>query len=212
MSACAEQGARMRYASSVFMPPDPVHEPRRKFTADEVYRMLDAGILEEGPGFELLEGDLVVMSPQGPPHSGLADVIRLRLEEALGVGRYYARMHCPVDAGPHSQPEPDIALLQRGRAEDYVSRHPTAEDTLLIVEVARSSLPRDRNKARIYAKAGFPEYWLFDIEARTVEVFKNPDAAGRYRARSIATAANTLTIPGSRATLDLGALFALLPP
>lgn len=200
----------MSYALSVpVASPDPIHEPRRKFTADEVYRMLDAGILEEGPGLELLEGDLVVMSPQGPPHAGFAELVRERLLQALGPG-HNARTHAPVDAGPYSQPEPDVALV-RGRAEDYLSRHPTAADTLLVVEVARSSLPRDRRKARIYAQAGFPEYWLFDVEARTVDVHRDPDGVGAYRNVRTATSGDRLAISGSIAELDLAALFALLP-
>jgi Uma2 family endonuclease len=200
----------MRYASSTLMgSTDPFHEPRRKFTADEVYRMLEAGILEEGPGLELLEGDLVIMSPQGAPHSGLADFIRIRLEEALGAG-HYARTHCPVDAGPYSQPEPDVALV-RGRAEDFLAHHPTAEQTLLVVEIARSSRPRDRKKAPIYARAGFPEYWLFDLEKERVEVYRVPEA-GHFRDQSMATKTDLLRIPASESVIDLAVIFALLRP
>jgi Uma2 family endonuclease len=206
----AEARPRMRYADSIPMAnTDPGREPRRPFTSSEVSRMLEVGILEEGSGVELLEGDLVVMSPQDARHSGLTDVIRARLEAAVGA-RHYARTHSPVDAGAYSQPEPDVALV-RGRAEDYVARHPTAEDTLLLVEVARSSLPRDRKKARVYAKAGFAEYWLFDIEARTAEVHREPDGVGGYRSRVTLTEAHRLAIPESERKLDLGGLFALLP-
>ncbi|MBK8996948.1 MAG: Uma2 family endonuclease [Myxococcales bacterium] len=200
----------MSYAFTVpVASPDPFHEPRRKFTADEVYRMLDAGILEEGPGLELLEGDLVVMSPQGAPHAGFAELLRERLLQALGPG-HNARTHAPVDAGPHSQPEPDVAVV-RGRPEDYLTRHPTAADTLLVVEVARSSLPRDRRKARIYAQARFAEYWLFDVEQRSVLVHRDPDGVSSYGQVLALGAADRLPVPGTQAELDLGALFALLP-
>lgn len=198
----------MRYASFTFMgSADPIREPRRKFTADEVHRMLDAGVLEEGPGLELLEGDLVVMSPQGPPHSALADELRMRLMQALGDG-HHARTHCPVDAGPYSQPEPDVALV-RGLPKDFASHHPTPEQTLLVVEIARSSLPRDRNKAPIYARAGFAEYWLFDLENERVEVHHAP-RAGQYTQLDLATSQDRLPIPGTESTLDLSTIFALL--
>lgn len=200
----------MSYAFTIpVASPDPFHEPRRKFTADEVYRMLDAGILEEGPGLELLEGDLVVMSPQGPPHTSFADIVCARIEAVMGRS-HFGRMHSPVDAGPFSQPEPDVAVV-RGRPEDYLTRHPTAADTLLVVEVARSSLPRDRRKARIYAQAGFPEYWLFDVEQRSVLVHRDPDGVSAYGQVLTLGAADRLAVPGTPSELDLGALFALLP-
>lgn len=170
--------------------------------------MLALGILEDEPGVELLDGDLVVMSPQGSAHSGLTEIIRARLEEATAPA-LHARTHAPVDAGPHSQPEPDVALV-RGPREAYLSRHPAAADTLLVVEVARSSLPRDRQKAIVYATARFPEYWLFDLEARCVEVHSDPDGAGSYRVHRIATTNDSLAIPGSDAVIALGALFTLL--
>jgi Uma2 family endonuclease len=198
----------MRYASSVPMPASEVHEPRRKFTRDEVDRMLALGILADEPGVELLEGDLVVMSPQGSAHSGLTEIIRARLEAATAP-RLHARTHAPVDAGPHSQPEPDIALVL-GARETYLSRHPAAADTLLVVEVARSSLPRDRKKAFIYAGASFREYWLFDLESRTVEVHSDPDDQGRYRMHRIASERDSLAIPDSDSVLELAPLFALL--
>jgi Uma2 family endonuclease len=184
-----------------------LHHPRRKFTRDEVERMLALGILEDAPGVELLDGDLVVMSPQGCVHSGLAEVIRALLEAAT-TPACHTRTHAPVDAGAHSQPEPDVALV-RGPRESYVSRQPTSADTPLVVEVARSSLPRDREKASIYARASFPEYWLFDLDSRTVEVHSRPEG-GRYRDRRRATAEDSLSIPESDEVLALGPLFALL--
>lgn len=170
--------------------------------------MLDAGVLEEGPGLELLEGDLVVMSPQGASHAGFVELVRNRLLELAGPG-YTTRAHAPVDAGPHSEPEPDVVLL-RGRVEDFLGRHPNAEDTVLVVEVARSSLPRDRDKARIYAAAGFAEHWLFDLDSRSVELHRNP-VGGTYQHRQIATQRERLQVPTCEAELDLASLFLLLP-
>jgi Uma2 family endonuclease len=198
----------MRYASRSPMSIRAPEPNRHKFTRDDVERMLAAGILEARAGVELLEGDLVVMSPQNPEHSGLADVLRARVEAALGSG-FYARTHAPVDAGLYSQPEPDVALL-RGRPEDFVTRQPAAEDTLLVIEIARSSLPRDRRKARIYATGGFAEYWLFDLERQEVHVHRHPESSGEYSQVDTLHADGVLTVPGATVGLPLAPLFDLL--
>lgn len=153
----------------------PLDIPRHRFTADEVLRMVDVGILTKDDRLELLDGELIVVSPQGSFHSALTARIHRLLEGVFGAG-FHARDHSPLHLGPHDLPEPDVAIV-RGEADDYLHRHPGGADVVLVVEVAVSSLRADRAKATLYARAGVPEYWLVDVEGREVVVHRHPDAA-----------------------------------
>jgi Uma2 family endonuclease len=79
----------------------------------------------------------------------------------------------PLDCGTHEQPEPDLAAVV-GSARDYVERHPRGDETLLVVEISRTTLVRDHEKAGIYASARVPEYWLVDLPNRRVELHRDP--------------------------------------
>jgi Uma2 family endonuclease len=73
-----------------------------------------------------------------------------------------------------SEPEPDIAIVPNG---SYSKRHP--DQAHWIIEVAASSLKKDRDvKAPLYAASGFPEYWIVNVAARSVEVFRSPNDGG----------------------------------
>ena len=139
---------------------------RRRFTVDEVNRMVEEGILGEDEPVELLEGELVIVSPQDPRHAACLVTLTERLAEAYR-GVAHVRPQVPLDARPHSLPEPDLAVV-KGRPGDYSDRHPSGGDALLVIEIARTSRPIDRRKAGIYAGAGVPVYWLVDLAARQV--------------------------------------------
>src|SRR6266545_6472926 len=99
---------------------------RRRFTAEEVLHMVEAGILDPDERIELLEGELVVVTPQGPGHSSRLMALDQLLAEAYrGIGS--VRVQLPLDASPHALPEPDIAVV-RGSAVDYADRHPGGPD------------------------------------------------------------------------------------
>lgn len=174
-------------------------QTRRRFTADEVLRMLHSGVLSEDEPLELLEGELLVVSPLGPEHSSLTEVIREALEEAWGAG-VHTRCHSPVSADPHSLPEPDVAVV-RGAARDYLGRYPEGKDLLMVVEVSRTSQPTDRAKAAIYARAGVPVYWLVDLAARRVEVRSEPLSEGRYGRLETYAEEGNLPLPGTETAL-----------
>ena len=76
-----------------------------------------------------------------------------------------------------SEPEPDIAVI-RGSIRDFVEHHPSAQETGLVVEVADSSVARDRFKCRIYGRARFPEYWIFNLGEQRLEVYRDPTGPG----------------------------------
>ena len=172
------------------LPPD---LPRRLFTVDEVMQMVEQGILDEGEHVELLEGELVVVTPQGPPHGATVAELHERLAEAYR-GTAHVRAQLPFIAGPRSLPEPDLAVVS-GRPLDYRTRHPAASDAHLVVEVAYTSQRLDRRKARVYAQAGAAVYWIVDLERRQVEVFTAPTPDGYHR-HEVLGADREIDLPG----------------
>lgn len=173
----------------------------RRFTADEVLRMVQDGVLAEDEPLELLEGELVVVSPQGPEHSSVTEVVRRALEEASGP-TIHTRCHSPIAADSHNLPEPDVAVV-RGAARDYLGRFPTAGDVLLLVEISRTTQATDRAKAEIYARSGVPVYWLIDLAARRVEVRSEPLPDGRYARLETHQEEDRVQVPGAPASLTV---------
>jgi Uma2 family endonuclease len=176
----------------------------RRFTAGDVFRMLETGILDGDEPLELLEGELVVLPPQSPEHATIVERIARTLEEALGSGGH-ARRHSSLDAGSENLPEPDVALVE-GTTEDYLHRHPAGSDRLLVVEVASSSRAVDRRKAAIYARAGVPVYWLVDLVKRRLEVRSGPRPAGEYAQTRVLEPGDQAAIPDTDRTLSVADL------
>lgn len=152
---------------------------RRRFTVEEYYRMAEAGILGEDDRVELLDGEIVEMTPIGPRHSSC--VCRLTDFFARRVGeRAIVHVQNPIRLGPYAEPQPDLCLLKR-RADFYARRHPGPEDVLLVVEVTDTSAQEDRGvKIPMYARSGIPEAWLVDLPAGGIEVYHDPGPDG-YR-------------------------------
>jgi Uma2 family endonuclease len=121
--------------------------------------------LFEGERVELLYGVVVQMSPHGPLHdSALQELTELLVRNL--AGRASVRIQSAFAASDGSEPEPDVAVVPKG---DYRGAHP--DQAGLIVEVAHSSLPKDRGiKARLYAESGVPEYWIVNLVDRLIEV------------------------------------------
>ncbi|MBA2321966.1 MAG: Uma2 family endonuclease, partial [Deltaproteobacteria bacterium] len=111
-----------------------VEQPRRRFSADEVLRMVETGILGEDEPVELLDGELVTVTPQGPMHRALAVVVHDLLRAAFGEG-VHVQDHSPIAAEPYSLPEPDVAVI-RGAARDFLERHASGADVVLAVEIS----------------------------------------------------------------------------
>lgn len=171
----------------------------RRFTADEVMRMIEAGVLQEDEHVELLDGELVVVNPQGPVHSGLAVILHAALERAYGRG-HHVRDHSPVRGTSDSIPEPDVAVV-RGDARAFLARLPGPEEVPLVAEVAYSSLGIDRRKASVYARSGYTTYWIVDVEARRIEVRTGPQADGLYVKTEIVAEGAELHPPGASVAL-----------
>jgi len=143
-----------------------------RFSVARYQRMIESGILTSEDKVELLENWVVLKMPRNPPHDGTIQVV----DEVLGAfipAGWRLRNQLTVELAD-SQPEPDFAVV-RGNARTYLTRHPTAADTGLIIEVANSSLLRDqRDKTRIYARAGIPAYWIINLVDRRIEVYTQP--------------------------------------
>ncbi len=169
----------------------------RRFTVEEYYRMAEAGILGEDDRVELLDGEIVQMSPIGSRHAGTVD----RLGEALRQGagtQAVVRVQNPIRLSETSEPQPDLCLL-RPRADYYTGRHPGPDDVLLVIEVADASLRYDRDvKIPAYARAGVPEVWLFDLTGRRIYAYREPSGDG-YRSVTELKAGDELSLATLRA-------------
>jgi Uma2 family endonuclease len=176
---------------------------RRRFTADEYQRMGEAGILCEDDRVELIDGEIVTMSPIGSPHSSAVDRMTQRLVLRIGE-RAIVRVQGPVRLDTYSEPQPDITIL-RPRDDFYRAGHPHPADVLLVIEVAETSLRYDRDvKAPLYARAGIIEYWLADLTARTVTCHASPQD-GMFRQVTVHRDGESLSprsLPGVTITVD----------
>jgi Uma2 family endonuclease len=176
---------------------------RHAFTVAEYYRMAEAGVLPPGRRTELIDGDVIEMSPIGTKHAACVTRLQRTLSSRLGT-RADVRVQQPVRLTDASEPEPDVALVAR-RGDDYEAGHPTPADVLLVVEVSDTTLAFDRAvKAPLYAQAGIVEYWLVDLANRLVEVHRSPSADG-YREVIRAVAGDTLSpsvLPDVRIAVD----------
>jgi Uma2 family endonuclease len=153
-------------------------EPIRPLLRAEYDFLVDAGLLEGEP-VELLEGRLVLVSPEGPQHASTQMRLTRLLTLALGE-RAWVRTGNPLAASEVSEPEPDVAVIDPG---DYDSMHPAT--ARLVVEISSSSIRKDRLvKPTIYAAAGIPEYWIVDLPADSVTVLRDPRAGGYATAQS----------------------------
>lgn len=145
------------------------------WTRTEYERMIEAGVFHPEARFELIDGEIIDMSPQGSYHATSIQVMADYIRNLFGSG-YHVRIQMPLALGEASEPEPDVAVVT-GSIMDYRYAHP--QTAVLVVEVANSTLAYDRLKAATYASHGIPEYWLVNLKENCLEVFQQPEN-GRY--------------------------------
>lgn len=166
------------------MSTEPLVDQRWRFTVEEYEQMGRVGILDEDDRVELLDGEIVAMSPIGPKHASTVN----RLARLLfgGVGDLATVIvQNPLRLLPRSEPQPDF-ILARPRRDFYAGSHPTAEDVFLVIEVADSTLRKDRTvKVPIYARQGVVEVWLVDLAARAVTIYTDPVDGGYRDVRTV---------------------------
>jgi len=179
---------------------------RHRFSVDEYHRMGEAGLFAEDDRIELIEGEIVDMVPIGGPHVFLVNRLTRHFVHC-GGDQAVVSVQNPIRLSNDTEPEPDFVLLSPRLVSP--TKVPEAAAALLVVEVAGSSLDYDRRvKARLYGQAGIPEYWLLDVEHRTLERYSDPSPQG-YRQTRLFLEGESLQcerLPGC--TLDLGELFA----
>jgi Uma2 family endonuclease len=157
---------------------------KRFVTVDEYHRMGEEGVFPPGARVELIRGEIVEMSPIGPGHAG--SVRRFIRNFSARLSPYaIVDAQNPVELREQeSEPQPDITLL-RLQDDLYSTATPTPRDTLLVVEVADSSLSLDRRvKMHLYAEAGIPESWLVDLNSNTLFVYRRPSPEGYQDVRA----------------------------
>jgi Uma2 family endonuclease len=156
-----------------------VEAARRRFTRAEYQRMAEVGILKPDDRVELIRGEIVEMPRPGRRHVAFVNNLNRLLVLRL-ADRGIVSVQNPVVLSDDTEPMPDLAVWGV-RAVPYKDREAFAEDVLLLIEVADTSLRYDRStKLRLYAEAGIPEYWVVDCADETVEVHRTPGAEG-YR-------------------------------
>jgi Uma2 family endonuclease len=145
--------------------------PRRRiWTKKEYYKLIDIGFFN-GKSAELIEGEIIEMSPMKTPHAVTIGLVESVLREVFGKN-YSVRGQLPIDLGDINEPEPDVAVV-KGNIRDYLESHPkTAE---LIVEISAATLSYDRNtKAKLYARNGIQDYWIINVKKRCIEIHRLP--------------------------------------
>ncbi len=152
-------------------PPIVTFEPVWRFTVEQYHQMIDCGVLAEDAPVELLSGYLVRKMTKNPPHRLFTRLVREVLDAIVPNG-WYVETQEPITLSD-SEPEPELAIIQ-GNPRDYPDRHPNATEVALIIEVADSTLERDRTiKQTIYAAAGIPEYWIINVRDRQIEIYRS---------------------------------------
>ena len=154
----------------------PIETTRKLFTVDDYYRMAEAGILGPEDRVELIDGEIIQMSPIG--HRHMIAVNRANdLFTASFRGRAIVSVQNPLRLSNYTEPQPDIVLLKY-RSDFYKEKEITAADALLVLEVSDTTLRYDRQiKIPKYAEAGIPEVWIVNLEVSALEVYRALDAA-----------------------------------
>lgn len=166
---------------------------KRLFTVSEYYQMAQVGIFSEDDRVELLEGEIIEMSPISSRHASCVDRLTRLFSQRVGE-HAIVRVQNPVRLSEHSEPEPDLTLL-KPRADFYSTAHPQPEDVLLVIEVCETSADLDRRvKLPLYAQAGIPEAWLIDVAQEQIEVYRVPSVQG-YGETQTLTRGQTLRAP-----------------
>jgi Uma2 family endonuclease len=179
--------------------------PLHALTVDDVWRMVEVGILTEDDRVELLEGALVEMSPKSPEHEGIITLVTRWLNPLLAAGTHDLRTGATLAVpDPRSLPEPDLAVVER-LADPRV--HPTS--ALLVVEVSVSSLLTDtRVKPALYAAAGVPDYWVVDVPHQRLEIRREPVGTEYRRLQVLGPDEQAAALALDLPPLDLGELLA----
>jgi Uma2 family endonuclease len=159
-----------------------------RMTVDEYERMAESGVLDD-PQIELINGLLVKKMVQKPRHVSACELVAGALEAILPKG-WYIREQNPLRIPDYNEPEPDL-VIARGSRGRYATSHPGPDDVALVVEVADTSLGKDRGeKLLAYGGGGVPIYWIVNLVENQIEVYSEPDRNSGGYARCMVHAAS----------------------
>jgi Uma2 family endonuclease len=179
---------------------------RHRLSVTDYHRMAKAGIVARDARVELIDGEIIDMSPIGSKHASVVKQLNRLLSVAAGE-RAIVSVQDPIILGLDSEPEPDIVLLCP-RDNFYADAHPGADDILLVVEVSDTSLRYDKDvKVPLYARYGITETWLINIEHREISVYQGASDKG-YKRQSTPknlSSVSPVKLPGI--SIDLSNLF-----
>jgi len=176
----------------------------RRLSVHEYRRMVDVGIIPADARVELLEGRIYGMAPIGSLHASvLTALAEVFFATAAATRRAVVWHQNPLEILPDSAPQPDLALL-KWRDDRYRDALPRPADVLLVVEVADSTLARDRSKLLTYARASIPEAWLIDVQAKAMTIARDPSPEGYRSLTTVTGVASPLHFPDLM--IDLSAL------
>ena len=176
-----------------------------RFTRQEYHRLAESRLLAD-ERVELLDGVIITMSPQNSPHAATVHRLLFTLLPVVGDAAYL-RVQAPIVLDDWSEPEPDIVICQPDPT-DYAQHHPRANQVMVVIEVADSSLAYDQGqKTQAYAASGIPEYWIVNLADRTVAILTDP-SRDRYQHEQIKSENDTVFPLGGKAV----AVSAILPP
>lgn len=152
--------------------------PRRHWSSDEYYRLYELGFFE-GQRVQLINGEIIEIAAPTPPRATALMMTARVLQKIFGKG-YIVRQRMPLSLSNNSEPEPDIAVVV-GQHADYQNGHPRT--AALVVEISDTTLRPDQNtKVALYAAAGIAEYWIVNLNARQLEVRRQPTARAENEA------------------------------
>ncbi len=160
----------------------------KTFTVDEYYKLAEVGILKDTDKVELINGEIITMSPINSPHAATVTGLTILLIEKLRKSVTVISQN-PIRLDNFSEPEPDITIAKY-RRNNYFDNHPTPEDVLVVVEVSDSTLEKDRTiKVPLYATANIPEYWIINLVDKQIEIYRQPKK-GAYHFKQIISEKN----------------------
>ncbi len=164
----------------------------RLFTVAEYHKMIEAGIINEDDRVELLYGRIIEMSPKSAAHASVnedvADVFKSKLKKKAVV-----RSQNPIILDDLSEPEPDIVIAKPPKSR-YYKQHPSVSDVLLVMEIADTTLSKDRKtKGLAYSECGIPQYLLLNLKKKEIEDYRCP-AKGGYENKRIYTAKESFSL------------------
>jgi Uma2 family endonuclease len=145
----------------------------KRFSLDEYHRLTELGFFHEDDRIELIDGELIQMVSKGRPHETCLRNLWKQLPKLIG-DIATLQSQAPITLPPHSEPEPDFAIVQN-KDDNYLSAHPAPADILLVIEVSDSSLDYDQVvKIPLYAKARISHYWIFNLFDNHLECYSEP--------------------------------------